>query len=234
MLLGFHFAIRISEIGRLRGSDIWFETVEGTACLTIVIRSSKTDRHQHGVKRTLMETGCDICPVLNAAQWLGRKGWRPHSGSNLFSDRIGKKIGETLKWIARNNHLDEEDFSTHSLRAGCATALYSAGDDHADIQRWGRWRPSIYMRYIWHENLRPQHLSLSLVKPTLLMDHLRAQPVADNRAQFANQIEFRHGAKITSHHDSDSSPRSHSEPLIRYEDFYDKKTICSSMANEGK
>ena len=45
------------------------------------------------------------------------------------------------------------------------------------------------------------------------MGHLRALPVTNNRAQFANQIEFRHGGKITSHHDSDSSPRSHSEPL---------------------
>ena len=51
------------------------------------------------------------------------------------------------------------------------------------------------MRYIWRDNLRRQHLSLSLVKPTLLMDRLRSQPITGGRIHFDNQIEFRRGWK---------------------------------------
>ena len=78
MLMGFRFSLGISEIGNLHESDIWFETVEGHTCVTIAIRSGKTDHHQHGANRTLRETGCDPHPVLNAAQWMDRKGGIPN------------------------------------------------------------------------------------------------------------------------------------------------------------
>ena len=125
MIMGFHFALKISDVENLHESDIWFETVDGETCLAIVIRSSKTDQHQHGVRRTLMETGCDLRPVLNAAKWMGRKGWRPDSGNNLFSGKIGKKIAENLRWVARNNHMGEDDFPTHTLFEQDAPRLYT-------------------------------------------------------------------------------------------------------------
>ena len=41
-----------------------------------------------------------------------------------------------------------ERVSTHSMRAGCATALYANGVDPSDLQRWGRWKSPVYMRYV--------------------------------------------------------------------------------------
>ena len=58
-----------------------------------------------------------------------------------------------------------DEFHPHSLRAGCATTLYAAGADPVDIQRWGRWQSSIYMRYIWYDNMRLHHLSSALTAP---------------------------------------------------------------------
>ena len=51
------------------------------------------------------------------------------------------------------------------------------------------------------------------------MDHLRSQPLAGSHIRFDNQIEFRHGAQVTSYHSSsperslpESPDRSGSEP----------------------
>ena len=88
--------------------------------------------------------------------------------------------------------------------------------------------------YIWHDNLRLQHLSLSLVKPTHLMGHLRTQSIAGNNIQFNNQVAFRHGSQIASHRDSDSSPRSQSEALDTVWGFLHQEDNVLIEAERGK
>ena len=102
------------------------------------------------------------------------KGWRPNSGEPLFSKSISGMINGVSDAITADHGVDSALVSTRSLRAGCAAALYAAGVDPIDIQRCARWESSIYMRYIWHGNLRFRHLFAALTAPTQLAKHLKA------------------------------------------------------------
>ena len=79
--------------------------------------------------------------------------------------------------------MDPSRVSTHSMRAGCATALYANGVDPIDIQRWGRWTSPVYMRYVWHGDVKLHTLSYALTRKTNLIDHLLA-PKQKKRATF--------------------------------------------------
>ena len=85
---------------------------------------------------------------------------------------------------------------THSLRAGCATTLYAEGIDPVDIQRWGRWKCAIYMRYIWRGNLRLRHLSFALTSQTKLMGRLTVD--LDLARKVNSQDDFRAGSSSKS------------------------------------
>ena len=119
-------------------------------------------------------------------EWLDTKGWRPHNGEALFCKSIATRIDHTLKELALERGLDAERFPTHSLRAGCATTLYAAGIDPIDIQRWGRWKSGIYMRYIRHDNVRLQHLSTASTSTTKLMERLKVD------VEGAMEVGFEH------------------------------------------
>ena len=103
-------------------------------------------------------------------EWLDASGWRPGADGELFQSRICEKISTAPKWIAPGGGIEPTQVSPRSLRGGCETKIYAAGIDPMDIQRWGRWRSSIYMRYIWRGNLRLHHLGDSLVASTRLAD----------------------------------------------------------------
>ena len=70
--------------------------------------------------------------------------------------------------------------------------LYAAGVDPIDIQRRGRCKSAIYMRYIWHDNLRLRHLRFALTAPTKLKEHLQVDLEMSRRVDFQN--EFRAGS----------------------------------------
>ena len=173
-------------IESLDDRDISFGEVDNAMCLTIIIRCSKTDRQKLGVRRSLAATGCDMCSVQCMVQWLDLKGWHPSSGESLFRNSISARINRSLKEIADEHGIDSTLIPTHSLRAGCATTLYSAGIDPIDIQRWGRRKSSIYMRYIWHDNLRLHHLSTALTAPTQLTNHLKVDLATERKVNFDN------------------------------------------------
>ena len=54
-----------------------------------------------------------------------------------------------LKAAAKRLGFDSDAFTSHSLRAGGATALWHAGYDSLMIQRRGRWASDCWRRYIW-------------------------------------------------------------------------------------
>ena len=145
LMVGFHFALRIGELGKLEDRDISFGEIDGVTCITVIIRGPKTDQQKTGVRRTLAATACDMCPVQSMADWLDTKSWHPHSGEVIFSKNTPDRTNRILKEIATENGIDASRISSHSLRAGCAPTLYAAGIDPVDIQRWGRWKSSIYI-----------------------------------------------------------------------------------------
>ena len=126
MLVGLHFALRISEVENLEDRDISFEEVDGKMCVAIIIRGSKTYQQNHGVRRTLRKTSCDICPVLTMATWLDAKSRNPNDGEWVFSRNIGRRLNHTLGELAREYGLDETRFP-HPLiaRRMCHNALRS-------------------------------------------------------------------------------------------------------------
>ena len=176
-----------------------------------MIRGSKTDQQKAGVRRTLVATSCDLCPVYTLATWLDLKEWHPHSGEFLFNRRIAYRVNPTLKALASEHGLDEKRFPTHSMRAGRAPTLYAAGIDPIDIQRWGRWKSAIYTRYIWHDNLRLQHISEALTSTTKLAEHLRVDTEMSRRVNFPEDVR-----SPSSHHSAEAPSPS---DLLKYDFF---------------
>ena len=183
----------MGELEQLEDKDISFCEIDGRKCIPITIRGSKTDQCHQGVQRTLLATNCPLCPVNSIAMWLYRKAWRPKSGDRVFGSSIARKLNEFLKTIALEKGIDTTRISCHSIRAGCATTLYANGIDPIDIQRWGRWKSPIYMRYVWHENVKLHTLSLALVKGTRLTNQLLAPENKKRKATFDQ--EYRCGGK---------------------------------------
>ena len=68
LLLGFHFAMMIGEIEKLEDRDISFDVIDGKHCVVVHIRESETDQIKLGVRRTLVATGCALCPFNGIAQ----------------------------------------------------------------------------------------------------------------------------------------------------------------------
>ena len=174
LMFGLHFALRVGEIEKLQDRDIMFETAGGQTCVTAHIRVSKTDQCKFGAQRTLVMTGCTLCPVTGIAQWLGMKSWHPRASIRIFGSSLFKRPGNFWKGLAVDCGMDQERAISHSMREGCATTLYANGVAPADIRRWGRWKPPVYMRYVGHENVKLHTLRHALARRTNLTDHMLA------------------------------------------------------------
>ena len=59
------------------------------------------------------------------------------------------EVNKALKSAALKLGLDPDDHTTHSLRAGGATALWRAGWSPPKIKRRGRWLSDCWLTYIW-------------------------------------------------------------------------------------
>jgi hypothetical protein len=62
--------------------------------------------------------------------------------------------------------LDSTLYSTHSFRSGAATAAAAAGLSDAEVQRLGRWRSSVFARYVRPSNQRIAGFAPALVIPS--------------------------------------------------------------------
>ena len=140
----FFFCLRISEILALSRNDILLVPDFDGLVLSILIRSSKTDQEKNGATRMLRATGSDLCPVQATQRFLTLL--PANSGdASLFPKVFRARLAETMKWAATRNNIPSAVVNTHSLRAGCATALFSAGVDWVTIQRWGDGSRSCFM-----------------------------------------------------------------------------------------
>ena len=171
LMLGFHLALRIGEIESLEDRDISFEMVGGKKCVSTHIRGAKTDRCKLGVRRTLVMTGCELCPVQGIAQWLDMKLWRSFGSDKIWSASIDVKMNQFLKNLALECGMEPNRVSTHSMRDGCAAALYANGVGPIDIQRWGRWKSPVYMRYVWRGNVNLHTSRYDSTRKTSLSDN---------------------------------------------------------------
>ena len=68
----------------------------------------------------------------------------PATGKPLFTDTVRDVVKQLMQCIGQ----DPNEFGTHSLRIGGATALFAAGATPVVIRTMGRWSSDIYRLYV--------------------------------------------------------------------------------------
>ena len=177
ILLAFMFLLRASEytcetgigvpIGPrgLRGEDVvarcdgvitkHFEKADE---LVLTVRGSKTDKFNRGETRNHFKTSDPALCVVTAMAWYQKAApdrfIAPGSREALFVHANGRalqreEVQAMLRWSASEELLDPEDYGSHSLRFGGASALWASFHDSGLVQRWGRWASNCFQGYVW-------------------------------------------------------------------------------------
>jgi integrase len=142
-----NFGLRRVEIHKLRREHVsieWSKKLKERA-LTLTIHESKTDQEAKGA--TLAVGGREarsLCALRAVEDWLAATDEQQKGDSPLFPKMRGEVVYPApmslrtldllVKRVAKKADL-EGSFSTHSLRAGCATSLYSLGVEESAISR---------------------------------------------------------------------------------------------------
>ena len=105
-------------------------------------------------------------------------------GTHLFTLTSGfvihrDLVEQTLREAAERLNLPGEMFSTHSLRAGGATAMWAAKYAVEEIQRRGRWVSQCFRIYIWEGRERAAGIAQSIFHTSVSM--FAAMKAATNR-----------------------------------------------------
>jgi integrase len=132
--------------------------------LSLEVPTSKTS--PHGFVATIGCSGKKVCaPCLVHSIFTQFPMHQSHPVFTLTTGRIltYSVINNTLKRLVAQLGLDPSLYSTHSFRAGAATAAAAAGLSDSEVQRLGRWRSSVYSRYV-----RPSPQRLAEVAPALV------------------------------------------------------------------
>ncbi len=152
--LAFFGAFRRSEIVAICYEHIeWKE--QG---IDILIPHSKTDQINEGQYCAVPYGNVQLCPVRALKLWLGQSGIttgpifrRVHPQGQLSNTPLAPlSMSNILKKRAQNAKLKgAENFSSHSLRRGLATAASRDGASLPSIMRQGRWKNvNTVMEYI--------------------------------------------------------------------------------------
>jgi integrase len=141
-----NFGLRRVEIHKAKREDVsieWSKKLQERA-FTLTIPESKTDQEAKGEAITIGAREVRwFCALRAVEDWLAATDGAPDDGP-LFPKMRGEVIYPEpmslrtldllVKRVAKKANLEAE-FSTHSLRAGCATTLYSLGVEESVISR---------------------------------------------------------------------------------------------------
>jgi integrase len=157
LLLGFNMMARRSELAALDLGDVR----EGEEGLTVYVRSSKTDQAAQGVevnvpfgqhaetdavrayriwRDALAERGITTGPLLRPIDRHGRLLTEEGSAGRGSARMTGKSVGLVVTRHGQAAGLEHQ--TAHGLRAGGATAAYSANNPVSAIAEQGRWSPN--------------------------------------------------------------------------------------------
>lgn len=151
LVLGFHAALRRSELLAPAVNDVEVVEVDGTEGLLLRLRGpTKTDQQGRGTQFKLgpLPEAPDVCPVATLKAWLVVRGGDagplfPKVTLSGWIDLGGRMSESTLvrriKGLAADAGLDG-DFGGHSLRAGFITTMRAIGVDDREIMRVTRHR----------------------------------------------------------------------------------------------
>jgi site-specific recombinase XerD len=143
--VGFFGAFRVSELINMRVEHITFSP-EG---MEILVPRSKTDPEGEGQYCAVPYGDGLICPVMALKTWVEKT----NIGQGVIFREVdrhqnigthpltSKAISMMIKTIATHCQLPGPDqYSSHSLRRGFATAASRQGAPFVSIMRHGRWR----------------------------------------------------------------------------------------------
>ena len=116
----------------------------------LTLRCSKTDVFGAGVTLHLGRTGDVICPVSALLSYLAN---RPPTPGPLFLLKSGNPLSRSFLVSSIRNALSTFDidvscYNGHSFRIGAATAAAQANIPDSTIKSLGRWRSSVFTRYL--------------------------------------------------------------------------------------
>ena len=102
------------------------------------------------MRKKLLRTGDDLCPVSALVDYVGRRGG---SSGALFRWQDGIPLSKTKFVEAARQALmaaqhPTQDYAGHSFRIGVATTAAMAGLEDSTIQTLGQWRSDSYQLYI--------------------------------------------------------------------------------------
>ena len=116
-----------------------------------------------------------------------------NSGTHVFTLTSGKvlhrdKVEEMLRQAAQQLKVPASMVSTHSLRAGGATAMWAAGYSVEEIQRRGRWASQCFRIYIWEGRERAEGVGSRMLKAKVSMfATMQSQANRDLREKLQHQ-----------------------------------------------
>lgn len=134
----------------LSWGDVATDNIEHPQMIKIHLKKSKVDQLGKGVDVFLGKTGCHLCPVTAAIQYMTVRGSAPgpffrfRNGNPLTKSAFTSRIREALQAMGS----PEGNFSGHSFRIGVATAAANAGIEDSVIRSMGRWNSAAFLVYI--------------------------------------------------------------------------------------
>ena len=137
MAVGFFYLLRVGEIDNLRMKDSGIETEGAVTFINLHIQGRKTDQHNVGDKKRVMEVGGLIFHITAMAQYFPSFDWGPNSNALLFGPDIRGRWTSLMKLDASSNNVNASRIGAHSIRSGGAKAMFVAGYDAEAIRRRG-------------------------------------------------------------------------------------------------
>ena len=152
--------------------DIEVDNLVNPQLLRLHLKHSKTDPYSEGSDIFIARTHDELCPVSAILAWLthreaGRSGplFYFQSGTPLTRSTFVIRLKEALSAAGIN----PTRFAGHSFRIGAATTAAKKGLPDSAIKRLGRWKSSVYQRYI-----KPSPITLGTLASSISSPHQHA------------------------------------------------------------
>ena len=167
---------------------------EDYPCVTevvISIKKSKTDQNRVGVTRSAERTGERLCPVeailrfvrLRLESGVGNDDEMPFFrwGMDHTQHLRRHSISKALKHSAKALGQSVDEYASHSLRIGGATALIHSGASPEAVRRFGRWKSDTWQQYSWSTRGLLSGLSKLMAKSEYTLEMSTQQYLAARR-----------------------------------------------------
>ena len=139
---------QFNQLVHLCFTDVSF-TSEG--CLTLHLRSSKTDPYCQGCSLLIAPSLHSVCAVSALRKYLSLRSVSGTSPLYVFQSGaypIRAKVTSTLRTLLQRLSIPTELYASHSFRIGAATTAAEAGLPPWLIQTLGCWSSNYFTLYI--------------------------------------------------------------------------------------